>query len=89
VVDALDEIPKELRGQHARNPVNRPARQGVQIELPPTIRWNRAERGWSDHEGVSRTEGLHRLIDGLTAAVNTWETSDATAPGSTAREAKT
>lgn len=77
VVDALEEIPRELRGQHARNPVNRPPRQGVQIELPPTIRWNRAERGWSDHEGVTRTEGLHRLIDGLTAAVNTWTTSDA------------
>lgn len=72
VVDTLEAIPKELRGQHPRNPVNRPANAGVQIELPPTIRWNRAEKGWSDHEGVTRTEGLHRLIDGLTGAVEAW-----------------
>jgi phage replication-related protein YjqB (UPF0714/DUF867 family) len=77
VVDTLSEIPRELRGQHARNPVNRPLRHGVQIELPPTIRWNRAEQGWSDHEGVSRTEGLHRLIEGLTAAVDSWPSADA------------
>ncbi len=73
VVEDLDDIPKELRGQHPRNPVNRPAGSGVQIELPPTIRWNRAERGWSDHEGVSRSPDLHRLIDGLCKAVSTWK----------------
>lgn len=92
VVDTLSEIPRELRGQHVRNPVNRPSRHGVQIELPPTIRWNREERGWSDHEGVTRTEGLHRLIDGLTAAVNTWKaaemrsTHSARAPGDDAAD---
>ncbi len=72
VVDDLEAIPKELRGQHPRNPVNRPAESGVQIELPPTIRWNRAERGWSDHQGVSRSPDLHRLIDGLCDAVRAW-----------------
>jgi phage replication-related protein YjqB (UPF0714/DUF867 family) len=73
VVDDLDQIPKELRGQHPRNPVNRPPESGVQIELPPTIRWNREERGWSDHQGVSRSADLHRLIDGLTHAVRAWD----------------
>lgn len=72
VVDEVDAIPKELRGQHPRNPVNLPANAGVQIELPPTIRWNREEWGWSDHEGISRSEGVHRLIDGLAAAVDAW-----------------
>jgi phage replication-related protein YjqB (UPF0714/DUF867 family) len=72
VLDDLAEIPKELRGQHPRNPVNRPPAQGVQIELPPTIRWNFAEWGWSDHEGVSRTRDVDRLIDSLAAAVESW-----------------
>ncbi len=73
VVDDLETIPKELRGQHPRNPVNRPPESGVQIELPPTIRWNRKEWGWSDHEGISRSPDLHTLIDGLCTAVTSWE----------------
>ncbi|MDJ0787992.1 MAG: poly-gamma-glutamate hydrolase family protein [Myxococcota bacterium] len=72
VLDDLEAIPKELRGQHPRNPVNRPAAKGVQIELPPSIRWNVAEWGWSDHEGVSRTPAITRLIDSLSRAVLTW-----------------
>jgi len=38
VVDDLDAIPAALRGVHPDNPVNRPAAQGVQVELPPRIR---------------------------------------------------
>jgi phage replication-related protein YjqB (UPF0714/DUF867 family) len=38
VVDELDDIPAELRGVHARNPVNRPIQAGVQLELPPRVR---------------------------------------------------
>lgn len=72
VLDDLEAIPKELRGQHPRNPVNRPPSRGVQIELPPTIRWNYTEWGWSDHEGVSRTGDIERLIDALSAAVSSW-----------------
>ena len=72
VLDDLDSIPVELRGQHSRNPVNRPLAQGVQLELPPTIRWNFKEWGWSDHAGVSRTRDVERLIDSLSEAVNTW-----------------
>jgi len=72
VLDDLDSIPRELRGQHPRNPVNRPPCRGVQLELPPTIRWNVAEWGWSDHEGVARTRDVDRLIDALAAAVESW-----------------
>lgn len=74
VLDDLERIPSELRGQHVRNPVNRPPEQGVQIELPPSLRWNWREWGWSDHAGVSRTVAVQRLIDGLAAAVESWPT---------------
>ncbi len=74
VLDELDAMPKELRGQHPHNPVNRPRAHGVQLELPPTIRWNVAEWGWSDHDGVSRARDIERLIDALCAAVESWPT---------------
>ncbi len=38
VVDHLDDIPRELRGLHPDNPVNRPSGGGVQLELPPRVR---------------------------------------------------
>jgi phage replication-related protein YjqB (UPF0714/DUF867 family) len=74
VLDELGRIPKDLRGQHARNPVNRPPCQGAQIELPPSIRWNRRERGWSDHRGISRAPDVEHLIDALSRAVASWPT---------------
>jgi hypothetical protein len=76
VVDDLSAIPKELRGKHARNPVNLPRGQGVQLELPPTIRWNHREKGWSDHQGVSRAPHVERLIDALSAGVAAWPQGD-------------
>jgi phage replication-related protein YjqB (UPF0714/DUF867 family) len=38
VLDDLDRVPPEMRGLHASNPVNQPARGGVQLELPPRVR---------------------------------------------------
>jgi phage replication-related protein YjqB (UPF0714/DUF867 family) len=38
VVTDLPEIPPELRGLHPSNPVNRPRKAGVQVELPPSAR---------------------------------------------------
>jgi phage replication-related protein YjqB (UPF0714/DUF867 family) len=38
VVDDLEAIPTQLRGQHPRNPVNLPRGGGVQLELPPRVR---------------------------------------------------
>lgn len=72
VLDEVSEIPQKLRGQHDRNPVNLPRQQGVQLELPPSIRWNRSENGWSDHEGVSRAPDVDRLIGALCTAVRRW-----------------
>ena len=49
VVDDLDRIPRRLRGVDPRNPVNRAARGGVQVELPHPVRaigpYGRGERG--------------------------------------------
>jgi phage replication-related protein YjqB (UPF0714/DUF867 family) len=75
ILDDLDAIPQELKGQHPRNPVNRPPEEGVQIELPPALRWNFREWGWSDHEGTTRTPDVRRLIDALTRAVSSWDVS--------------
>lgn len=72
VLDDLEAMPRELRGQHDRNPVNRPRASGVQLELPPSIRWNRTEQGWSDHEGVARAPHVDQLIEALCASVESW-----------------
>jgi phage replication-related protein YjqB (UPF0714/DUF867 family) len=63
VVDALDEIPAELRGVHKRNPVNLPRHGGVQLELPPRV------RGQSP---LSKPEHTEALIDGLTTALSSF-----------------
>ena len=72
VVTDLDAMPRGLRGQHSHNPVNRPRRAGVQIELPPTIRWNREEHHWSDVAGTGRAPQVDDLIDGLAEAIGSW-----------------
>lgn len=68
----LEEIPRELAGQHRLNPVNRPINTGVQIELPPTIRWNYDEWGWSDHGDIGRGRQVETLIQCLVAAARAW-----------------
>jgi len=72
IVVELDEIPDGLRGQHARNPVNLPTNAGVQMELPPPIRWHKEEHNWSDHEGTARAPQVAALIDTLVTAVEAW-----------------
>lgn len=72
VIDELHEIPKGLRGQHPDNPVNLPLQAGVQIELPPTSRWNREEAEWSDWQGTGRAPQVEQLIDVLSEAVVAW-----------------
>ena len=69
VVDDLDEIPKELRGLHDLNPVNLPARQGVQVELPPRVRGSSPL--WWDWEG-GLTPHTAALIEGLAAAASSF-----------------
>lgn len=72
VIDDLDDIPQGLRGQHPANPVNLPTQAGVQIELPPTTRWNREESEWSDWQGTGRAPQVDQLIDVLADAVHAW-----------------
>ena len=72
VIVELDDIPDGLRGQHARNAVNLPVNAGLQMELPPPIRWNKAATNWSDHEGTPRAPQVSALIDTLADAVATW-----------------
>lgn len=73
MVDSLDDIPRELRGQHPRNPVNLPAARGVQIELPPIIRWHMEAWHWSDRGEGGRAPDTQRLIDALGAAATQWD----------------
>ncbi len=69
VVDDVEAMPRSLRGLNPDNPVNRTG-GGVQVELPPSIRWNRDHRDWSDRDGTPRAEHLQLLIDGLVAALD-------------------
>lgn len=69
IVDDLDRIPVELRGIHARNPVNLPPHAGVQVELPPRIRGS-SPLWWDWEHGL--TPHTEALIDGLAAAACSW-----------------
>lgn len=66
----LETIPAELRGLHARNPVNLPPHAGVQIELPPRVRG--ASPIWQDWHGPGYVPHTMRLIEGLAAAARSW-----------------
>jgi phage replication-related protein YjqB (UPF0714/DUF867 family) len=79
IVDDLDAIPRDLRGQHQDNPVNRPAHAGVQLELPPRVRGN-TPLFW-DWEGPGHPPHMAALIAGLADAATSWSQSRAvTAP---------
>jgi phage replication-related protein YjqB (UPF0714/DUF867 family) len=72
VVTELERIPKELRGLHPDNPVNLPANQGVQIELPPRIRGSSPI--WADWDHSQMVPPMASLIDGLAEAAAHWAT---------------
>jgi len=80
VITDLDAIPKELRGVHSRNPANLPSDGGVQIELPPALRWNWDHRSWADAPGLNPTPSVQAMIDGLAAAARTWPRPDPPTP---------
>lgn len=72
VITDLDEIPKELRGVHSRNPVNLPEHQGVQLELPPGVRWNWGIRDWADADGAGSTDEVDAVVNSLAQVASTW-----------------
>lgn len=66
----IDTMPIELRGLHARNPVNLPRQQGVQIELPPRVRG--VSPIWKDWKGPGLVPHSEALIDALVSAATSW-----------------
>lgn len=70
VIDDIDMIPRELRGQHQDNPVNVPQHAGVQLELPPRVRGT-TPLFW-DWEGPEPSPHTQRLIRALADAVIAW-----------------
>jgi phage replication-related protein YjqB (UPF0714/DUF867 family) len=65
VVADLDEVPSNMRGLDPRNPVNRAARGGVQLELPHhlrAVRPSRYDRDTDVHQDHTRT-----LLDAVVA----------------------
>jgi phage replication-related protein YjqB (UPF0714/DUF867 family)/gamma-glutamylcyclotransferase (GGCT)/AIG2-like uncharacterized protein YtfP len=74
VITDLEAIPRELRGLHPENPVNRPRGGGAQLELTPRV------RGISPRSGPAGDDGLcaptTALVAGLTAAANAWPSAD-------------
>ena len=70
VVTDLDAIPRELRGLHPDNPVNRVRGGGTQLELSPRV------RGISPRSRAPGADGLSPvtsgLVAGLVAAAHSW-----------------
>lgn len=75
VVTDLDLIPRELRGLHPDNPVNKARRGGTQLELSPRVRGISPRSGMSGDDGLSPATSA--LVQGLAAAARSWPlTSD-------------
>lgn len=66
----LDHIPKELRGLHPLNPVNRARGAGAQLELPPRVRGTTPM--WWDWEGPGLTPHTQALVRALADAARSW-----------------
>jgi phage replication-related protein YjqB (UPF0714/DUF867 family) len=70
VVTDLDDIPRELRGLHPDNPVNRVRDGGTQLELSVRV------RGLSPRSPLPGADGLSpvttALVQGLAAAARSW-----------------
>ncbi|MFG1933730.1 poly-gamma-glutamate hydrolase family protein [Mycobacterium sp. NPDC048908] len=75
IVTDLAEIPRELRGLHPDNPVNRVRGGGTQLELTPRV------RGISPRSGLPGDDGLSpatsRLVQGLIATARSWQLTSA------------
>ncbi|MGV0793177.1 poly-gamma-glutamate hydrolase family protein [Mycolicibacterium sp. XJ1819] len=70
VITDLDAIPRELRGLHPDNPVNRVRDGGAQLELTPRV------RGISPRSQLPGDDGLcpatSALVHGLVATAHSW-----------------
>ncbi len=70
IIDDIDEIPGNLRGQHQDNPVNVVEHAGVQLELPPRVRGSSPL--WWDWEGPGLTPHTESLITALAESAMSW-----------------
>ena len=68
VITDIDEIPRELRGVHPKNPVNLARCGGVQVELPPLLRWNIEAHSWADGPGLAPTAEVELTAKALADA---------------------
>jgi phage replication-related protein YjqB (UPF0714/DUF867 family)/gamma-glutamylcyclotransferase (GGCT)/AIG2-like uncharacterized protein YtfP len=70
VITDLEAIPRELRGLHPANPVNRARDGGVQLELTPRVRGVSPRSAMPGDDGLSPATSA--LVTGLTAAARSW-----------------
>ncbi|MGE2688528.1 poly-gamma-glutamate hydrolase family protein [Mycolicibacterium pulveris] len=70
VVTDLDAIPRELRGLHPDNPVNRVRGGGAQLELSPRVRGISPRSQLPGDDGLSPATSA--LVQGLVATANSW-----------------
>ena len=71
-VRAVEDIPKELRGMHPENPVNRPRFGGVQLELPPRVRGLTPQAATMERID-GRIKPTNDLIEALIEAATSWQ----------------
>ena len=69
IIDDIESIPEELRGQHSLNPVNMPIDHGVQLELPPRVRGTTPH--WESWKGPGHVPPVEALIEALAATAIT------------------
>jgi phage replication-related protein YjqB (UPF0714/DUF867 family)/gamma-glutamylcyclotransferase (GGCT)/AIG2-like uncharacterized protein YtfP len=70
VITDLDAMPRELRGMHPDNPVNRARGGGTQLELSPRVRGISPRSPMAGDDGLSRATSV--LVHGLIEAARTW-----------------
>ncbi len=75
VVTDLDAIPRELRGLHPDNPVNRVRGGGTQLELTPRVRGISPRSGLPGDDGL--TPATSALVRGLVATARSWQLTSA------------
>jgi len=73
VITDLDAIPRELRGLHPDNPVNRVRVGGAQLELSARVRGISPRSGLPGDDGLSRATSA--LVQGLAGAARSWNHS--------------
>jgi phage replication-related protein YjqB (UPF0714/DUF867 family) len=70
IVTDLEAIPRELRGLHPDNPVNRVRGGGAQLELTPRVRGISPRSGLPGDDGLSPATSA--LVAGLATAARSW-----------------